>query len=73
MKTCTLDGKWTLAQAGAVNSSGRDSSITWKEYGVLFDDLLGKVVRELAPQTACWPPLPALDLKRPARAGRWLK
>ncbi len=42
----------------AVNTSGKERFLTWKEYGVLFDDLLGKVVRELAPQTAYWPSSP---------------
>ena len=42
----------------AVNKSGKIELLTWKEYEVLFDGLLAKVVREEAPQSTYWPSSP---------------
>lgn len=42
----------------AVGRAKLGDPMTWKEYEKLFDTLLGKVCKDLAPQTAYWPSSP---------------
>lgn len=49
-------------EAGLPSSPGWMETMSWADYGLLFDDLLANVVRELAPQTAYWPGSPHSSL-----------
>ena len=45
-------------EQGLPMSEGWLDSMSWEDYSRLFDDLIGGIVNELAPQTAYWPGSP---------------
>lgn len=45
-------------EAGLPSSPGWQESMSWADYGLLFDKLLANLVHDLAPQTAYWPGSP---------------
>ncbi len=49
-------------EQGMPDSPGWQDSMSWEDYGRLFDVLLADLVHELAPQTAYWPGSPHTSL-----------
>ncbi len=45
-------------EQGLVDDTWTEHSMSWKDYGKLFDDLLAQVCKELDPSTAYWPGSP---------------